>query len=105
MLREEIERMQRAAEDRRVLSDRRSELLAIAERWGQIREMLTEEERRQIVWGMIKDVTIDRLDNITVTGTVTGVGGSNLDGSGGTYPPKFEPGSDFPYRVALRLAA
>jgi hypothetical protein len=84
MLREEM-RMQRAAEERRVQADRRSELLAIAERWGQIREVLTEEERRQIVWGMIKEVTIDRLDNITVTGTVTGFGGSNLDSSGGRY--------------------
>jgi hypothetical protein len=92
MLREEVERMRTAAQERRQQAERTKGVLAIAEHWAQIREALTEEERRSIVWTIVQDVTIDRADNVTITGTLS-VGStgnvmeecSNLGNSGGRY--------------------
>ena len=76
MLRDELERMRAAAAERRRQDAALAEVEAISERWAEIRAALTDDERRILVQTLITDATITRDDQLTVTGTLTGVAGS-----------------------------
>jgi DNA invertase Pin-like site-specific DNA recombinase len=85
MLRDEIGRMKSAAEDRgRQIAH--AELAAqIAERWPTIRAALTDDEKRKLVWELVRDVTVTADDCVTVTGALGGALGSTESVDGGRY--------------------
>lgn len=68
MLREEIERMHRGAEERARQRDRAEVIRLISASWPAVREALTEEERARIVRELVTDVTVSREDEVTVSG-------------------------------------
>lgn len=108
-LRGEVTRMSDAVEQRRRQRDRASLLVQVVDRWPEIRAEMTEEERRKLVWELVRDVTVSRFDEVTIAGNlsplarVAPVGVSTKKGSGGRYPESGE--TEFVFELAARLAA
>ena len=57
----------------------------IVERWEAVRAELTAEEKAQVIWTLVSDVTIDREDHMVITRTFGETDGSNIFGYGGRY--------------------
>ena len=68
MLTDEIQRMRDASELRARQQATAEDIQEMATRWSAIRDALTAEERREIVWTLVEDVTISPEDEVTVTG-------------------------------------
>ena len=75
MLREELERMRQANEERRRQSATSTEIYALAQRWGEVWDTLNDGERREILWAIVSDVTISPDDALMVSGTLSGLAG------------------------------
>ena len=67
--------MRLAAEQRVSQRNQMVELESLSGTWQQVRSELTPEERREIVWAIVNDVTVSPDDEVTITGTLTSSGG------------------------------
>jgi hypothetical protein len=85
MLREEIDRMHRGAEERARQRDRAETIRMVAASWPAIRAELTEEEKARLVKTLVLDVTVSKADEVPVTGKLSPLGGSTEVKSGGRY--------------------
>ncbi len=90
-LKGEVDRMSAAAEQRRRQRDRAVLLTQVVDRWPEIRAEMTEEERRKLVWELVRDVTVSKHDEVTIAGnlsplaTTVPAGVSTEKGTGGRY--------------------
>lgn len=75
MLEGELARMRDAVDLRVRHQATVEEIESMASRWSEVREALTEEERREIIWALVEDVTITPEGEITVTGRLAGLAG------------------------------
>ncbi len=73
MLQEELGRMRDAAEERRRQTATSAEIATLSALWAGVRAELTEDERREVVWALVKDVSISPADEVMVTGMLTGL--------------------------------
>jgi hypothetical protein len=70
-LEDELDRMRSATRERQTQRATLTELNGLSDAWVTAREHLTKAERFAIVRALVRDVTIDRRDNITITGTLS----------------------------------
>ncbi len=85
MLRDEIERMRRGAEERAMQRDRAATIRMVAASWPAIRDALTDEEKARLVTALVTDVTVSKNDEVTVTGKLSAESVSTERGAGGRY--------------------
>ncbi len=76
-LENELARMERAASQLSAERAALTDALEIARRWTEIEAEITEDERRRLVWELVTDVTVTKVNVATVCGLVSvrGVGG------------------------------
>jgi len=72
---DELRRMRAATEQRLEQRNQMVDLENLSERWQSVREQLTAEEQREIIWALVNDVTISADDEVTITGTLTSLAG------------------------------
>ena len=63
--------MRQTAEERNAQSTIKEQVALISGRWPEIREAVTEDERRELLHTLVDDVTITATNEVTVTGTLT----------------------------------
>ncbi len=67
---DEIRRMKSAADERLRHSQQLEDVASLSKQWMAIREVLTEEEKREIIWALVTDVSISPDDELTIEGTL-----------------------------------
>ena len=82
---EELERMRTARARRNQERAAQGQVLAIAQRWDEISTDLTDLERRELLVSLLSNITVDRFDEVVVTGALSSLLGSNKCEDGGRY--------------------
>ena len=70
MLENEVRRMRQATGERNAQTAIKEQVALISERWPEIREAVTDDERRELLHALVDDVTISATNEVTVTGTL-----------------------------------
>lgn len=103
MLSDELERMRGAQARREHERASQDTVLEIARRWEEVSREITDAERREVLVALLTNLTVNRDDDIMVTGTLSTLAGSNKSGDGGRYSETFEPRGELEFALPARV--